>query len=379
VRLSDHLMLARGGSCDIGGIFTNTCAAILDAERFELSDDVARAAYNLTKSKPTTLISALPLVRSPYRKMWLEWRGGLTSTMIKPEHKRDSTLAPDPIKQGCLIETDGNGQLGTMTFAWLHKEKPERFSEDMYSPVNIAPLGALFNWAAEADVFDDAMREYKRRYPTPEQVISDPGMLDLMMVKHYTRGMTDETAKLAMDRLVFKGWSKLSDIASERHAFMELEKHVIPWIVPHAHGFFKWVAGHAMKSEAKVGAFIKEIVQGSWEPDIEGEPPFVETVIAMMNSRNAIETRDVDLDALNKARAKRGRPKFLPYRTTHLRLSQAQTRAFRAGLLSKEDAGRHRVRGHFKIRRTGVYWWSPFYRGDPLKPLPPRQEYTVDA
>lgn len=46
-----------------------------------------------------------------------------------------------------------------------------------------------------------------------------------------------------------------------------------------------------------------------------------------MNSRNAIETRPVDLSALNKSRITQGRPAFLPYKTTHLRLSQAQTRA----------------------------------------------------
>jgi hypothetical protein len=95
-----------------------------------------------------------------------------------------------------------------------------------------------------------------------------------------------------------------------------------------------------------------------------------------MNSRNAIEHRDVDLSGLNKARIKRGRPAFVPYQTTHLRLSQAQTRAFRAGLLTREQAGWHSVRGHFKVRKTGVYWWSPFGRGDPAK-LVQRQEYSV--
>ena len=40
---------------------------------------------------------------------------------------------------------------------------------------------------------------------------------------------------------------------------------------------------------------------------------------------------------------------------------------FRADLLSREEAGWHSVRGHFKIRKTGVYWWSPFYRVDPTK------------
>jgi hypothetical protein len=365
-----------GGAADIGGIFTNICAAIREAERFELSDDVARACYNLTKSKPTTLLGALPLCRAPFRKLWLEWRGGLTSGMIRPENKRDPLLAPDPLKQGCLIETDASGQRGTMTFCWLHKLKPERVGQDLYSPVNIAPLGTLFNWDEGGHVFDDGMAEYRRRHPTERDVTSPAGVLELILLKKYTKGMSDEEAKRWMEQSVYKGWSKFAGMESERKALLQLGRHAMMFVSPSARGFFKWCADQAMRSEQNLYNFLNQVVGASWEPDIEGEAPFAETVIAMMNSRNAIEHRPVDLTGLNRARAKKRRPLFLPYRTTHLRLSQAQTRAFRAGLLSREDAGRHRVRGHFKIRRTGVYWWSPFFRGDPAKPIA-RQEYTV--
>ncbi|MEY9493789.1 hypothetical protein [Bradyrhizobium elkanii] len=85
MRLSDHMLAECGQANDIENLFSNVAPAIREAERFELSDDVALAAYNLTKSKPTTLLSALPLVRAPYRKMWFEWRGGITSNMIRPE------------------------------------------------------------------------------------------------------------------------------------------------------------------------------------------------------------------------------------------------------------------------------------------------------
>ena len=32
--------------------------------------------------------------------------------------------------------------------------------------------------------------------------------------------------------------------------------------------------------------------------------------------------------------------------------------------------------GHFKIRKHGVYWWSPFLRGDPRRPMR-RERYEV--
>ncbi|MBO4228366.1 hypothetical protein [Bradyrhizobium neotropicale] len=378
MRLSDHLMAECGRTTDIGGIFTKSCAALREAERFELSDDVARAGYNLTKSKPSTLLAALPLSRAPFRKIWLEWRGGLTSAWLKPEQKRPAEWAPDPLKQGCLIEADKSGTRGTMTFAWLHREKPERGGDgdELYTPVNIAPLGALFNWSEDGDARADAMHELERRYPTPGAKRSAAGIIDLAITTRNSKVWTDDEIKAWMERSVFENWGRFANMAKEREALRELDRHTIKFISPHAVSFLEWVASQALQSEQTLERFLKYVVRASWEQDIEGEPPFAETVIAMMNSRNAIEHRSVDLSTLNKSRAKRGRPLFLPYKTTQLRLSQAQTRAFRAGLLTREDAGRHRVRGHFKIRKTGVYWWSPFFRGEPTKQAQ-RQEYKV--
>jgi len=377
MRLSDHIIAGCGTTTDIGGIFTKTAAAIRQAQRFELTDDVALAAYNLTKSKPTSLLKAMPLCRAPFRKIWLEWRGGLTSTMIRPENKRDREFAPDPVKQGVLIETDQTGQRGTMTFAWVHKEKPDRFGEELYTPVNVAPLGALFNWDEDGSAFDDAKSVLQQRYPSPQAAMSASAVIDIMLTFRYSKPLTDEGAKAWMERSAFHDWSRFASAAHERRALQTLNRHCLPFVPSHTLGFVGWCAERALQSNMMMESFLSEIIQLSWEPDIEGEPPFAETIIAMMNSRNAIEYRDVDLSALNKSRVKRRKQPFLPYQTTHLRLSQAQNRAFRAGLLTREQAGQHSVRGHFKIRKTGVYWWSPFERGDPSKPLH-RAEYKVE-
>jgi len=371
LRLSDHIAAQCGSEEDIGGIFSMTALAIRHAQRFELSDDVARAAYNLTRMKPSSLLNAMPLCRLPYRRIWLEWRGGITSAIIPRERRRDIAVAPDPLKMGCLIEADASGQRGTMTFAWVHKARPG------ISGVNISPLGSLFNWEESGIVHKDAMDEITRRYPTKETLKTPLGLLDMILAMRYSSELSDAAAKHWMEKSSFHMWHQFAGVASERRALQTLGNHHMPFVPPHTLGFLKWCAELLFpQGDAGLDNFMKKVVQQSWEMDIEGEPPFCEAVIAMMNSRNAIEHRDVDLTGLNHARAKRGRPLFMPYRTTHLRLSQAQTRAFRAGLLSREDAGRHSVRGHFKIRKTGIYWWSPFLRGDPTKPLK-RQEYVV--
>lgn len=374
MRLSDHLMLECGGEADVNGIFTRTCATIREAQRFELSDNVARAAYTLTKSKPTTLLSALPLSRTPYRKIWLEWTGGLMD--VKPENRRDEMFAPNPLKQGALIESDASGQRGVMTFCWLHRERPGITARGLYSPANIGPLGVMFNWDEHGDVFADARNDYQRRHAVCNS--STGAILEALLIAKYTRHMSDETAKAWMEQSAFKEWRRFAALASEREAFVKLERHTVPFVSPHARGFLEWCGKGVLRSEELLRRFMNDIVVRSWEADIMGEAPFVETVVAMFNSRNATQHNPVDLSRLNKARAKRGKPALLSYHTTELRLSQAQTRAFRAGLMSREEAGRHTVRGHFKIRKTGVYWWSPFERGDPTRRLQ-RDEYRVDA
>ena len=35
--------------------------------------------------------------------------------------------------------------------------------------------------------------------------------------------------------------------------------------------------------------------------------------------------------------------------------------------------------GHFKVRATGVYWWSPHQRGSSTRGEVGRTHYTVDA
>jgi hypothetical protein len=58
-------------------------------------------------------------------------------------------------------------------------------------------------------------------------------------------------------------------------------------------------------------------------------------------------------------------------------MSRSQARIAAARGIDREAARAHLVRGHFKIRRTGVFWWSSFLRGDAGKGELKRQEYDA--
>lgn len=371
MRLADHIIAAPGTQADeqFCGAFTNIAPSVRAAEKFELTDDVAMAAYQLTRSKPSALVQAMPMCRMPYPKIWLEWRGGILG-----DSKRNDPLfnTPNPAKQGCLIEGDETGTVGVMTFAWVHKDS----SVHAPQPLNLAPIGTMFNWNLSVDLRLAGLQTGDIIMQSAGGKLKFRHVLEGMLALRYAQPLDDDGARSIMRRLTFKGWDKLVNDPREVEAMKDLNKRGMPCLSPFTRNFVHWLAD-MVTSEENVNRFMNEVLH-AWEADVEGEPSMVEAVIALMNSRNAVEHRPVDLARLNKMRAKRRRPTFAQYRTTHLRLSQAQQRAFRAGLLSREDAGLHRVRGHFKIRKTGIYWWSPFFRGDPTRPAM-RDEYKMEA
>lgn len=88
-------------------------------------------------------------------------------------------------------------------------------------------------------------------------------------------------------------------------------------------------------------------------------------IIARFNSKNITTVTENHVEKLNKSRAKKNKPALLGYRTVDL--SKDIKRAINA---SKEGGGEpgsvrrmHWVRGHFKIRKSGIFWWNPHLAG----------------
>jgi hypothetical protein len=87
-----------------------------------------------------------------------------------------------------------------------------------------------------------------------------------------------------------------------------------------------------------------------------------------------------DNATLNAKRARRGRAPILDLRTIKFDIARFQ-RAANPGisLQTEGDVAEHVVRGHFKTRQTGVFWWSPHVRyqmGD--EPVAKPKDYDVD-
>jgi hypothetical protein len=98
--------------------------------------------------------------------------------------------------------------------------------------------------------------------------------------------------------------------------------------------------------------------------DWAGEPWFWLAVMALLNAKNGASSEFRPAPAkLNKSRAERGKPPLVDYHQLTLRIGP-RARAEAGAGHSRSGHRAHTVRGHFKIRKTGIYWWRPFIRGE---------------
>jgi hypothetical protein len=114
------------------------------------------------------------------------------------------------------------------------------------------------------------------------------------------------------------------------------------------------------------------------QADIDGEGGFLMSVLILMNSKTVIEREPVDLTRLNDARRRNRKPPLLDYSKVVMNLTRVQrNRVGSTGTGTTHSHGLRMWAGHMKVRKTGVYYWSPHFRGDPAKGFDPRPTREV--
>ena len=130
-----------------------------------------------------------------------------------------------------------------------------------------------------------------------------------------------------------------------------------------ANSIMEWAKGFAERvAYLSPKPFAREMHK-SWYEDWDGELPFIFAMLGILNSRNISDQEYADRTELNKKRARRGK---LPLSSHHtLTINPRVRRFFRSsGKGEVADLRAHFVRGHFKVRKSGVFFWLPHLRGD---------------
>lgn len=138
------------------------------------------------------------------------------------------------------------------------------------------------------------------------------------------------------------------------------------------------------------GAVVRDTQSGLQEADMVSLRRDAEvlgwlglTFVLLLTAKNAplsVGESD-DIGRLNRQRMKSGKAPLLTARPVRWNLSREQHRAIRASLpfdrQAQSAAMAHMVRGHVKVRKSGVFWWAPHFRNTEDDELATGRDYVV--
>jgi hypothetical protein len=111
--------------------------------------------------------------------------------------------------------------------------------------------------------------------------------------------------------------------------------------------------------ESVAEEYYSKLARSDWA----GEIRYLFAVLGLLNTRNVAEAETVSYERLNKQRVRADKPPLSTH--TLLKIRSVHRRALTgkgSGVTAETRA--HFVRGHFKTRKTGIFFWRPYMRGD---------------
>jgi hypothetical protein len=292
---------------------------IRQSQIFVLSDAVADAAAQVAMAQPGSILTALPMCRLPFPKMWIEFASHARSTWTKAD-----TPERDTHRIGFLVETRDDPQHGHMALAYAHPN----------GAISPAVYETVFDWRKDGNDVAELRAKLLRQDTTVE----------------YLRQFVDEMPP-HLQKIV------RSDTAAQDLIELERRFALIP---SQLYGDFWREIGRRYSPGSPP---IQKLYSDALE-DWAREPIFLMSALLLINTKNGTTVAPSDLDALNRKRRRLGRKPLFSYHTVELSLSKTQNRRLAAAGIAADERRAHLVRGHFKLRRSGVYWWTPHVRGN---------------
>jgi hypothetical protein len=371
MRLADLVIAAQGGDCDqmFEGAVTSIAKVLANAQRYELTDEVVAACRNVSVSKPSSILSALRFTRMPYPDVWIE----------RQEHpERPSSDPQCPHRVGCLIESAAAGAVGMMTFVWSH-------SLDDPAKLTVGPMGVRFDWrehgdlAREADTAADRFEvlpvEQKREFESRLKEALGVAMPVAEFVEHMrqqakaSRADADLMAEVMATHEKSR-WRQVARDPAEVEAACRLLSHSGHVCSSHCAIFFLLARARGLVDQPGWADAMN-----SWNNDILGEYAFFHSFVCLLNARHGL-TKTIDNPVrINRRRVQAGKRPLSEFIVTRLDLARAFANRSAAVGLDRAAVRQHLCSGHFKTRKSGIFWWSPHLRGK--GPSAPRDHYRV--
>lgn len=328
--LADDILAETGHPVPQQRTYELTGYAIRQAQRFVLEQDIVHAACNVSDAMPSSILKGLPLCRLPFHRTWFEYAGH-----DRPGQPRDGTSVPHRV--GMLVESPPKSTREFLVSVfWKH---------DKRRPCEVCPVSLILDFSAEG------------------LLAKDPHLAAQKF------GVTEDTFASYLSGRGHPGDLKILHRRGELEAALAFNEKV--FFIPSPYFALLGTAiAEKMGSET-----IRKILLDS-QSDAENEISILLGTLMLLNSKNGTQREKKDTTKLSRARIKRGNLPLLEHWTLKLKISRIRENALRNRGLSKTEIRAHIVRGHFKIRKTGIYWWSPFVRGDAKRGMV-NKDYSV--
>lgn len=290
--------------------------------RFILERDAVRTIQNITITQPSRLLSAMSMCRLPFPKLWVEfvfkdrsdWLEEMSNQGIVALYRPDASA---PTRLGFYIEQlDKEGFVMMVHPVWSHH----------YPVISVA------NKAIIMDASPDFKMDMNKFIKMDQKIRQD---YSIEKQKWDNRWVMNET-----------------EIASLIELAGRID-HIIPDYMEQLWDYIN------------LDPMLAEYMEGCTRYDLAAEWRFATALLTLLNSKNCVEYSKVkEFSKLNKIRTKRKQPQLLSHQVITLSLSKVQKNRMKLmGIHSKEDMNAHLVRGHFKLRKSGLYWWAGHIRG----------------
>lgn len=297
------------------------------AEVYVFDRDAVAMTANVALSKPSSVLGALPWIRLPFDNIWIEFANSdlrdSLAALGSPNLQAPNTMAYIE-RSGFLVRKDGDHAL---LVDYVHRDRNERFTLTDLSPVQLR--FELVGLAPED--FPDLLLEARKRQA---ETVEAKGKM-----RQHLRLMNEnpEEYAAAFEILRRLDWRPHPDMAAMRSATVRLMGET-----------------KAREIEENQAAEATRLFQ-----------MFALPALILLNCRNAIGMEEVvPSKSHNRQRRLRGKRPLVVHKLVKVRLSEGQRRQVdRDWQGSRDNFVRGTlVSGHFKVRKTGIFWWSPHAR-----------------
>lgn len=297
---------------------------------FVLDPQASAMAANVAFSKPSSIIACLPFIKQlPFETIWIEFENNQVSRVMS-KLGSENARRPDHVffdRCGFLLRIED----GVLLMDYVNRQKLEGTD----TAADLVPIQGRFDVGrpSEAYSFPSAFKSLFRRPTDPQSIANQSGKVRKhMQVVDRDFGESAANEELRM---------RFSAVAHPDHdrLWQSLALHFPQSMIEQKQEEF---------STDMFRFFTQQILPA----------------LILLNCRNAVDREVVPAPAkLNKARIAKGRPPIGEYHLVRMHLTPQKRRLYQTRGISTSISDGGVVIGHFKIRASGIYWWSPHWRG----------------